>query len=653
MTALEENTSTTNQNTTKDSNSELWHKVRRRRIYQITRFPKSILRELCMHFLVENTNSIEAIPKPPPTLNDVKDASKFELVTYLSKFFERCYLLSMDKNCSKENRKQHLQTLKLICTSFDEKFTYMVLQQCRIDNAKMQRQGINSNVSPERRSRSIMSTSNNVTNSTTNEISSLNTELEKKEKEQKQKEEAKRQKEKLKKEAEKAKRTLEKEAERKTEKLKRDLRKKRENDIDAAFKMAHDPSQGVMVKVGFQPDNNRYNGAVHARSESMKLTFNKVKQILPPWEKRKIDERLSRWEPFWEVKYDLSLENDGSGAQLAPVERFSLQGDAKYKGEKMKSCMNMSFTIPDKAWSLPIVWNRPLAIYEHGDYRLILRTLPLTPPKSTYKADTHTWPKGTFIQTNSIAVHNVKQRKQQSHDESLWKGNSYPLDVTSYCSDKKRSYSIQIASVECGETNPYGIQLAICQYNNPTGLLQKKLPLLPQISHEQAMNKAMKYIRDQTVSIDDSSNDEEVETSNTQNSFSLNCPMSMTPIEKPVRGKKCKHLQCFDLASFIHSNSFPSGRRWRCSVCDSILSVDDLVQCGLFTNLVKERAQINKDTGKDCSKVILYGDGKWRLEEVKKEFMTNEIRGGKRKESKSSDGVTNKKKKGVENIICL
>ena len=85
---------------------------------------------------------------------------------------------------------------------------------------------------------------------------------------------------------------------------------------------------------------------------------------------------------------------------------------------------------------------------------------------------------------------------------------------------------------------------------------------------------AKEYLASQMVSMIDS-DDEDVtaESSQAQGnsrsenlSLSLLCSVSRTVIETPVRGRHCKHIQCFDLKNFLHSNSNLNGGRWRCLV---------------------------------------------------------------------------------------
>lgn len=46
---------------------------------------------------------------------------------------------------------------------------------------------------------------------------------------------------------------------------------------------------------------------------------------------------------------------------------------------------------------------------------------------------------------------------------------------------------------------------------------------------------------------------------------SLKCPITFKPIQLPARGSDCKHIQCFDLQSYLQLNCERGS--WRCPVC--------------------------------------------------------------------------------------
>jgi hypothetical protein len=66
--------------------------------------------------------------------------------------------------------------------------------------------------------------------------------------------------------------------------------------------------------------------------------------------------------------------------------------------------------------------------------------------------------------------------------------------------------------------------------------------------------------------------------------FKLVCPVSYMRIEKPARSIRCKHLQAFDLRSYIQAAvSAPPKRFWCCPICDQPcpphwLLIDDIAE---------------------------------------------------------------------------
>jgi SUMO ligase MMS21 Smc5/6 complex component len=46
---------------------------------------------------------------------------------------------------------------------------------------------------------------------------------------------------------------------------------------------------------------------------------------------------------------------------------------------------------------------------------------------------------------------------------------------------------------------------------------------------------------------------------------SLKCPITFKKINLPARGHDCKHIQCFDLESYLQLNCERGS--WRCPVC--------------------------------------------------------------------------------------
>lgn len=85
--------------------------------------------------------------------------------------------------------------------------------------------------------------------------------------------------------------------------------------------------------------------------------------------------------------------------------------------------------------------------------------------------------------------------------------------------------------------------------------------------------------------------------------ISLNCPITYTRIKTPVKGRLCKHLQCFDFSNFVDINTRrPS---WRCPHCNQCVCYSDI---HVDQNMVK----VLKEVGDEVVDVIISADGSWK-----------------------------------------
>lgn len=270
--------------------------------------------------------------------------------------------------------------------------------------------------------------------------------------------------------------------------------------------------------------------------------------------------------------------------------------------------------------------------------------MQLTDKDKKKRADGHIWPKGTFLQLkrgNKESVLTILQRKQQSHDHNEWKGVSHPFDLTMEVMNTTVPIEIKLCSKEIVENSAsnnegwlrftdgtlagsYALHVAICEYVAPDELYKEVMGekaggdmTIPKISLRSATKRAKEYLVSQMVSIPDSDDEDKDANSQGKNhgeneslTFSLLCPMSMSVMRTPVRGRNCKHMQCFDLRNFLDANKNVTGGRWRCGVCCDFVNVRDLVHCGLFQAMVDElgeQVSISRD------RVSVHSDGTWRL----------------------------------------
>ena len=326
-----------------------------------------------------------------------------------------------------------------------------------------------------------------------------------------------------------------------------------------------------------------------------------------------IHERYSKWDPFWTCTSDFSI--------------LGGPGPSQERGLKTAPIHNASISYPDNPQTaLGLVFQLPQDITREvnlgcafrkmdGEKRLILRALPLVVPEKykKLKSDTHLWPKGTFIQVNNTPCL-LQQRKQQSHDEKLWKGMCQQFDLTEILNSRNVGAPLKV-EVCAKDTDAYNFQLAICKYTPPQKLFEKCIGnnngSIMKLSFEEGRALLQQNLdQKDAVVLDDSDGDDDASSVDESNIYSLLCGVSMAAIQTPVRGKNCKHIQCFDLRNYLHSNVNVSGGRWRCVVCEDFVSVQDLMIDGFMAKILEDHG---KDVSTSRDKIKVYRDGTYEL----------------------------------------
>jgi len=382
--------------------------------------------------------------------------------------------------------------------------------------------------------------------------------------------------------------------------------------------------------------------------------------------------RLKRWEPYWKVLHDFSINkiicNDRKeyevGCKTARVNKYQVN-----RGDPPLSAFELNFSIPDSVVRSmqPVGWGEFRSCgriqYANGECRLLMRTIPLRIPEKykKKKSDTHLWPKGTFIQLNSNQIQLI-QRKQQSHDPTLWKGMCHTLDLTQYVKTPMQLNGLRLCT---RDDDTYAIQLALCEYISPDALYalcinsdESNTQKIPKLTYEEGLLVAMKYLKKDAVVLDsDDESDSAESLADITLTFSLICSMSMMAIRTPVRGKNCKHMQCFDLQNYIRTNATVSGGRWRCSVCEDFVSLKDLVIDGMMVKMLEKHRD---DITGSRDKVQVSKDGSWKLMEEnrlryqkKRHFNDNASNEDGKKRGKVENGVCNRRASAQEEIIEL
>lgn len=306
--------------------------------------------------------------------------------------------------------------------------------------------------------------------------------------------------------------------------------------------------------------------------------------------------RLAEWEPFWKVDI---VSEIGRTWKIDKLERSKNDlSDAPTSAAEINFTLLKNGTDRIRDWGVP---PKSPQGYCQGDCRLLLFMIPVKVDMKK-RADTHIWPKGTFLTLDGVPQKLI-QRKQQAHDPKLWYGMCEVLDVSQLIKQPLSGHSIQMC---CVEHEQYFYCLAICQHVTPANLFVGE-PLIS-LSREEATKRALEFAKPM-ICLGDDDEDGHQEAAG-KVIFSLVCPISKAIMKKPVRGDVCAHFQCFDLLTFLESNVRTSGGRWRCASCEKFLSWRSLRYCGLTAVLLKEFEGLSSVVR---DRVEFRADGKYRL----------------------------------------
>ena len=173
------------------------------------------------------------------------------------------------------------------------------------------------------------------------------------------------------------------------------------------------------------------------------------------------------------------------------------------------------------------------------------------------------WPIDTVVRLNNENVPIRQRRVTTFNGNSTKKGFSQPVDIFDRL--VTGSGELEISTLDTSE--PFAIVLqCVCNV-----AIDDLVARVCDTARSSSIEEARASVRSSFLD----NGDEEVTAAATR--MSLVCPLSLSPIEIPARGRQCRHLQCFDLRSFFELNKAFSVARYRCGVCSHVLNPTNLI----------------------------------------------------------------------------
>eukprot|EP00752_Nemacystus_decipiens_P011782 g10454.t1 len=234
----------------------------------------------------------------------------------------------------------------------------------------------------------------------------------------------------------------------------------------------------------------------------------------------------------------------------------------------------------------------------------------------------HVWPLESVCQVNGT-FQNLKQRKVffQGSTRKL-KGDCAPQDIGAAC--RQGENRVELYS---SDPDQHAVLLQVVRLVGVEEVLGN-IKGRSQLTKKEALRRVKRSF---TGSADlnkdlggESSEDEKVGKSTgggggdddsdddllaTATRLSLRCPLGLVPITCPGRGRNCKHLQCFDLNTFLNFNKDCAGAAWKCGVCNFPIKPADLVVDTYLDEVVRSLEQ--RGLTDEAEEVEIHQDGHW------------------------------------------
>jgi hypothetical protein len=88
------------------------------------------------------------------------------------------------------------------------------------------------------------------------------------------------------------------------------------------------------------------------------------------------------------------------------------------------------------------------------------------------------------------------------------------------------------------------------------------------------------------------SNDSEFQIETNNLKVSLLCPLSKIKMKLPGRSSLCKHIQCFDLETYIELNQ--NSYKWKCPICNLFSRFESLIIDNLFMEILSKCTDVDE-----------------------------------------------------------
>ncbi|POM61487.1 SUMO ligase [Phytophthora palmivora] len=204
----------------------------------------------------------------------------------------------------------------------------------------------------------------------------------------------------------------------------------------------------------------------------------------------------------------------------------------------------------------------------------------------------HCWPASTQLSVNGFGVP-ITQRAPPGHANPSKVLRELPANVFQYSRIGRNVVDIRTTE------NPsvFGFMVQIVEVRNINDLVDEVKEASKNLTYESAKQEVIKSF----------GSEDEDDVVATVTMLSVRCPLGLCVINLPARGLHCKHLQCFDLKTFMLFSKKARSKAWRCTVCHQFIKASDL---RIDPYLKKLLAEVEGED--ELEEVEIFPDGSWK-----------------------------------------
>ncbi|KNG84200.1 hypothetical protein ANOM_007005 [Aspergillus nomiae NRRL 13137] len=248
------------------------------------------------------------------------------------------------------------------------------------------------------------------------------------------------------------------------------------------------------------------------------------------------------------------------------------------------------------------IGQRSFRFYSSGNrvYRLRCIKMPSVAnevAESMWSVAESVWPSVFYVHVNGVELF-VRRR--------VHNGKDLPLDITDHLIEGDNMISLHfIRSPAEANDMLYAMAVEVLEISDLVRAFSLAQALSPSECREQICQRVSSSLQDDEVSV-------------VSDHLSINLvdPFTARIFSRPVRGRSCKHQDCFDHLTWIQTRASKSGKRslkndWKCPICGQDARPQQLVIDGYLQEVRAELARINLLEG--AKAILIKADGSWEL----------------------------------------